>query len=134
MPPGHAAVCEPLIAHISYIVIYDCNMDATVAVHLFQKHLINFLTAGFTADGCAVQYKNSKHFLNICYHEQDVGMCADWNFFATSHGKEPCDGVGGTVKRLAARASLQRAYIHITTPLKLFEFVSTNILSVGPAG
>ena len=28
-------------------------------------------------------------------------------FFATSHGKNACDGVGGTIKRLAAHASLQ---------------------------
>ena len=29
-------------------------------------------------------------------------------FLATSHGKGPCDGIGGTVKRLATKASLQR--------------------------
>ena len=28
-------------------------------------------------------------------------------FFATSHGKSPCDGIGGTIKHLVARASLQ---------------------------
>lgn len=28
--------------------------------------------------------------------------------FATSHGKGPCDGVGGALKRAAAHASLQR--------------------------
>ena len=27
---------------------------------------------------------------------------AKWNFFATSHGKNAYDGVGGTVKRLTA--------------------------------
>ena len=29
-------------------------------------------------------------------------------FFATSHGKSPCDGIVGTVKRQIARASLHR--------------------------
>ena len=29
-------------------------------------------------------------------------------FFATSHGKSPCDGIGGTVKRKMTQASLQR--------------------------
>ena len=47
-------------------------------------------------------------FLNLCHHNEDFGMDAEWNFFATSHGKGPCDGLGGTVKRLAAKASLQR--------------------------
>ena len=32
---------------------------------------------------------------------------AKWVFFATSHGKSSCDGIGGTVKRLVKRASLQ---------------------------
>ena len=31
-------------------------------------------------------------------------------FFVTSHGKSTFDGVGGTVKRLTARASLQRPF------------------------
>jgi len=34
-------------------------------------------------------------------------MKAKWSFFATSHGKSPCDGIGGTVKRSAAMESLQ---------------------------
>ena len=62
----------------------------------------------YFSDGCAGQYKNCKHFLNLCYHQEDFSMRCIWNFFATSHGKSPCDGLGGTVKRLAAKASLQR--------------------------
>ena len=58
-------------------------------------------------------------------------MSAEWHFFATSHGKGPCDGVGGTVKRLAARASLQRPYKdQIWTPHQLFEFGCTAIPTV----
>ncbi|ESO06689.1 hypothetical protein HELRODRAFT_170006 [Helobdella robusta] len=38
---------------------------------------------------------------------QDFGLKAEWHFFATFHGKSPCDGIGGTTKRLVARASLQ---------------------------
>ncbi|ESN99192.1 hypothetical protein HELRODRAFT_162697 [Helobdella robusta] len=37
----------------------------------------------------------------------DFGLKAEWHFFATFHGKSPCDGIGGTTKRLVARASLQ---------------------------
>ena len=58
-------------------------------------------------------------------------MQAEWYFFATSHGKGPCDGVGGTVKRLAARTSLQRPYNEqIMTPHQLFEFAVSEIPSV----
>ena len=35
-------------------------------------------------------------------------MNAEWIFFATSHGKSPCDGVGGFVKRYVAKRSLQK--------------------------
>ena len=35
-------------------------------------------------------------------------MDAEWIFFATSHGKSPCDGVGGFVKGYVVKRSLQR--------------------------
>ena len=39
-------------------------------------------------------------------------------FFATAHGKGPCDGLSGTIKRLARRASLQMGTRQqILTPL-----------------
>ena len=37
----------------------------------------------------------------------DFGIPAEWHFHATGHGKGPCDGIGGNLKRLTARASLQ---------------------------
>ena len=41
------------------------------------------------------------------------------------------NGLGGTVKRLAARASLQRPYDEqIMTPRQLFEWASSNISAV----
>ena len=62
---------------------------------------------------CAGQYKNCKNILNLCFHHEDFDLSAKWNFFATSHGKQPCDGVGGTVKRLATQASLQKIWVII---------------------
>ena len=50
----------------------------------------------------------------------DFQIKEKWCFFATSHGKSPCDGIGGTLKRLAARASLQRTKTEqILTPLDM---------------
>ena len=57
---------------------------------------------------CAAQYKNCKHSINLCHHFHDFSIECTWNFFATSHGKLPCDGIGSTVKRLTSPASLQR--------------------------
>jgi len=48
-------------------------------------------------------------------------------FFATSHGKQPCDGIGGTVKHLTAKASLQRPYSdQILTPKMMFQYCVSN--------
>ena len=37
-------------------------------------------------------------------------MDAKWNFFATTHGKFPCDGIVGTVKRLTTAEGLAPPY------------------------
>ena len=62
----------------------------------------------YFSDGCAEQYKNCKIFLNLCFHKNDFNVDCEWNFFETSHGKSPCDGLGGTAKWLTAKTSLQR--------------------------
>ena len=116
------------LCHVSYVVISECLQHNTVAVYSFQRCFIEYLKQRFPlvkqiyyfSDGAASQYKNRKNFLNLCYHHTDFGIAAEWHFSATSHGKGACDGVGGTVKRLAARASLQSH--QITTPYQLYEW------------
>jgi len=50
---------------------------------------------------------------------------------ATSHGKSPRDGIGGTVKRIAARASLQATTSgQILTPSDMFSWAETHIPGV----
>ena len=76
----------------------------------YSKRLISFLRSKlgclpkriyYFSDGA--QYKNRKN----CLHNHDFGIKAEWYFSATSRGKGACDGLGGMVKRLAAKASLQ---------------------------
>ena len=62
----------------------------------------------YFTDGAASQYKNKSNFINLSHHFKDFEIKAEWHFFATSHGKSPCDGVAGAVKRGANRASLQK--------------------------
>ena len=88
-------------------------------------------TVIYVSDGAGSQYKNFKNFSNLCHHKADHGLHAEWHFFATSHGKSPCDGIGGTVKRLAARASLQATKEnHILTPSDLYKWASENIKGI----
>lgn len=105
------------LQHFNFVVISDVLVHNTIAVHLFQRKLMQFLRANsedaikkisYFSDGSAAQYKNRKNFVNIAHHNFDFGCDAEWHFFATSHGKGPCDGVGGALKRAAAHASLQR--------------------------
>ena len=72
-----------------------------------------------------------KNIINLCNHQTDLGIQAEWHFSVTSNGKGPYDGVGGTMKCLAARASLQRPYEEqIMTLLKLFESGSRKSVRV----
>ena len=52
-------------------------------------------------------------------------------FLATLHGKNACDGVGGTIKRLTARASLQMPITdQILISIYLFEFAKNKIIGL----
>ena len=82
----------------------------------------------YFSDGAALQYKNRKNFLNLCHHKDDFGVKAEWNFSPISHGKGACDGLGGTVKRIAAHACLQMPYNdQLMTPRRLFDWACSNI-------
>lgn len=126
--------------HVSFVMISDCLRHDAVDVHLFQRKLILFLEKFLSllpkkmyyfSDGAASQYKNRKNFINLCYHQEDFDVKAEWHFSATSHGIGACDGIGGTVKRLAARASLQRPYDEqIITPRQLLDWASENIEAI----
>ena len=88
-------------------------------------------TVYYFSDGAASQYKNKKNFIHLACHQHDFKVPAEWHFFATSHGKGPCGGVGGTVKRLATRASLQKSFHNqIQMPLQLYDWAKSAITSV----
>lgn len=101
------------IYNAGFCVISDCTLHDTNSFYAFQTELLpllisQFKTCGITvshinyfSDGCAAQYKNRKNFVNLAHHRGDFGVTAEWNFFATAHGKGPCDALGGTTKRLA---------------------------------
>ena len=85
----------------------------------------------YFSDGCASQHKNYKNFLNLTFHYHDFGLDATWNFFATSHGKSSCDGLGGTIKRKLATESLCRTTENpIITAKQAFEYCKTSMPSI----
>ena len=78
-----------VINHLNFVVISECLHHDTVAVHLFQKKLISFLKGRLSSiptkiiyfsDGATFQYKNRKNFINLCNHQADFGIQAEWHF------------------------------------------------------
>ena len=123
------------VQHKAYPCISNHTIHDTVTVYTFvKKLLLDYLKPSFPKirkviyfrDGSAAQYKNYKNFMNLIFYENDFNLKAEWHFFATSQRKYACDGVGGTLKRLAAHASLQRLFSEqILTPMQLLIGVLT---------
>lgn len=135
----------------NYVITSDNLSHDAVAVYTFTKLIIEALKNDFeketehrsssgevtrknlkinkifyVSDGAPQQFKNFKNIFNVHNHIHDFGIDAEWHFFPTAHGKGPCDGLGGTVKRCAASASLQLPYDkQILTPLELHEWFMT---------
>ena len=70
------------VQHISFVVISESNTHDMVAVHLFQKMLLQFLISNvgqltyikYFSEGCAAQYKNRKNLNYLSFHEVDFGV------------------------------------------------------------
>lgn len=127
------------LIHESYVIISDNLSHDAISVNLYSKKFLEELKKKhsdvqkiiYFTDGAASQYKNKTNFMNLCFHFKDFGIKAEWHFFATSHGKSPCDGVSGSVKRLATRTSLQRPLDNqITTPLSLYEWAKITMTRI----
>lgn len=125
--------------HQSFCFVSDSIKHDTNMVHAFVKRLIpelrslvpNMKKIYYFSDGCAAQYKNRKNFANVCCHEADFGIPCEWHFFATSHGKGACDGIGGTAKRAAYHESLRRPFSNqILTAEALFDYLDKKFVSV----
>ena len=112
------------LEHFSYIAVSDHRKHVTATFHAFQKRFVPFLQNKlaekglkcgkicYFSDGSSAQYKNRKNVKNMCLHKTDFdGIEVEWHYFASCHSKGPCDGVGGTVKRCALRASLRKTLI-----------------------
>lgn len=65
------------------------------------------------------------HFSNLCYHEREFGLkIISYNFFATSHGKSACDGIGAVIKRTVRKASKQG--VQILNAEQMYGYLSTK--------
>ena len=99
------------LKHTSYIIVSDemGHKSSTVlafvdAIMPDLKSLDTLDTIHYWTDSPSSQYRNKSIFDYVANHEEIHGVKAIWNYFETGHGKGPCDGLGGTCKRLADQA------------------------------
>jgi hypothetical protein len=111
-----------MTVHISFVVISDCLKHDTIAMHLFQSKLCG-CRSGKLKDLTKIYY-----FITVCCHKDNFGTGNKWPFFATSHGRGACSWIGGTMKRLVRKASLQNPYEEQVTTPKHYEWTVRIIL------
>ena len=112
-----------------YYFVYEV-LKRTI-LHIRTNIQIEIKKMYFVSDGSPNQYKCLSNFLNICFCKEDFDVVLEWIFFATSHGKSPCDGLGGTAKRLTTRESLQRTVNNqITCAMEMFDYCSQTIEAI----
>ena len=133
------ALCNNTLQSFSYCFISNDMKHDTVFVYYLQSVLSENIKVSFPhlnyieyfSDGCAAQYKNFKNLHNLSFHQSDFGFEACWLFFATSHEKSPCGGIGGVVKRKLANASLGRSRNNrILTAKDAFLYCRKNITGI----
>jgi hypothetical protein len=112
------AVLNTIDSTHSYVLVTDDLKHDKGAVACFKKIILEHAQGvigqpienlRIFTDGCVGQFK-TRYTLSIVLtpeklHQQIKKV--DWSFFATSHGKGPVDGVGGTVKRAVWRRILR---------------------------
>ncbi|GBL94028.1 hypothetical protein AVEN_251751-1 [Araneus ventricosus] len=81
---------------IPMCVISDHLVHDTTTFWTFQKVIDQDLIKEvsqikyikYFSDGSSAQYKNFKNFINLCHHEKDHGVKAEWHFLHLAMGKE----------------------------------------------
>lgn len=117
----------------SLIAIAESLKHNHIAVRLFLKKSYEFIKDKLPnikkifhfSDGAGGQYKNKMTFFNLSKMKEEFDLEAEWHFFATCHGKGPCDALGGVLKRNAAKASLQNN--EILTAKQLYDWAVSQV-------
>jgi hypothetical protein len=69
--------------------------------------LINICSVQFQfTDGAGSQFRSKQPFLDVASAQHEHGLDQERSFFGSSHGKGPCDGLGGIVKAATTRGVL----------------------------
>ena len=100
------------LAHANYIIVSNELSHKASTVLTFLDEIMPHLKGlvpdlkkiHYWSDSPSSQYRNRFIFDMVANHKELHGVDARWNFFESGHGKGPCDGLGGTCKRMADNA------------------------------
>ncbi|KAJ8044972.1 hypothetical protein HOLleu_07881 [Holothuria leucospilota] len=108
------------LKHHSFVAVSDDKNHNATTIFSIVKDLVPRLVkivpslklVHYWTDSPTAQYRNKTIFSLVSdHHELFNGIFASWNYFEAGHGKGPCDGIGGTVKRLADEAVKREAAV-----------------------
>ena len=101
------------LQHKSYVVFFDTMSHSAGTVLAIIEKLFAIIDlpscteiqyVHYWTDSPTSQYRNRFIFDAVINHEGLFGCPATWNYFESGHGKNVCDGLGGSVKPLAHEA------------------------------
>ena len=101
--------------HKSIVGISDLNIHNAAMVVSMVSSLIPIIKSEYPGlkhvhyltDSPTSQYRNKSIFEFLTRHEAVLGVSGSWDYLESGHGKGPCDGLGGSVKRSADMAVKQ---------------------------
>ena len=80
------------LKHRSIAIISDNLAHDTVAVHEYQKIIINYLKNNFEPQkiyyfthGTGQHFRNKSSFAHLQAHEEDFDIPTEWHFHGTAH-------------------------------------------------
>lgn len=122
------------LKHKSFVVVSDEMSHKPSSVIAFVDEIMLHLKEidedlkciHYWSDSPTSQYRNKYMFNFVANHNQRYGVTARWNYFEAGHGKGPCDGLGGTCKRLADEA-MRSGKVVIQDPQAFFEWAINRV-------
>lgn len=124
---------DETLKHKSLVIISDETNHSASTVCAFLDVIVPRIkeldtqvkNIHYWTDSPSSQYRNRFVFETIAKHQTIYGMKAIWNYFEAGHGKGPCDGLGGTTKRLADEA-VRQGKVEIQDAKDFYEWASKS--------
>jgi hypothetical protein len=91
-------------------IVSECTTHVIIKFYAFQKVVIQSIKTMYSnikrhhtlVTQMHHSIRTEYFFANLVNHKYNSGIAAEWDFFATSHGKGPNDAACGTTKQQAA--------------------------------